>query len=73
MIPIGTKLEPGTKVRYQPEHFTHAESQNGMVKEVRKDCPDAVWVVYHCDGQWKSYYLFTSAKTMLSDLKLGWR
>ena len=68
-----TLLHIGCKVHYQPKHHVDAEWENGIIKEIRDEVTDAVWVVYHCDGRWDKYMDYTSAKTNLCDLKLGWR
>ena len=44
-----------------------------MVKEIRDNVFKAVWVVYDCAGNWDNYVNYTSAKTNLQDLKLGWK
>ena len=66
-------MKVGDKVRYQPEHYGEDRCENGIVKEVRDDVTDAVWVVYNCADQWDRYFDYTSAKTHLRDLKMGWR
>lgn len=71
MIP---KPKVGDLVHYQPDHYKESDKfENGVVKEVRENCDDAVWVVYNCGGEWSRYKDFTSAKTNLRDLCLGWR
>jgi hypothetical protein len=73
MIDIA-KLKIGDKVHYQPEHYVERnEWENGKIKEIRECVEDAVWVVYNCNGEWHRYQDYTSAKTNLRDLKLGWR
>ncbi|GAH05143.1 unnamed protein product [marine sediment metagenome] len=67
------KLKVGDKVHYQPSHFGDSEWENGLIKEIREGVTDAVWVVYNCAGNWHRYKEYTSAKTNLSDLKLGWK
>ena len=66
-------LHIGQCVRYQPKHYGTDKWENGRIKELRAICPDSAWVVYNCANQWDRYYDYTSAKTNLSDLKLGWR
>lgn len=68
-----TKLRIGDKVHYQPPHYGDSKWENGIVKEIRPDVKNGVWVVYNCNGEWHRYEEYTSAKTNLSDLKLGWR
>lgn len=63
----------GDKVHYQPKHYGPDKWENGIVKEVRKNIKDAVWVVYNCNNEWHRYTDYTSAKTNLRDLKKGWR
>ena len=70
---VMNQLHVGDRVRYQPSHYGLDEWENGIVKEVRPGVTDAVWVVYHCAGNWKRYTEYTSAKTDLRDLKVGWR
>ena len=65
-------LHVGDKVHYQPDHFGSDEWENGIIKEIRDDVDDAVWVVYHCAGDWYKYRDYTGAKTNLRDLKIGW-
>ena len=68
-----SKLRVGDKVHYQPEHYKNDEWENGVIKEIRSDRADGVWVVYNCAGNWARYADYTSALTNLRDLKLGWR
>ena len=72
MIDI-SKLKVGDKVYYQPEHYGESDWENGMIKEIRENKMDGVWVVYNCDGNWKKYTDYTGALTNLRDLKIGWR
>lgn len=72
MIDI-TKLHVGDKVHYQPEHYGDSRWENGLIKEIRNDRTDVIWVVYNCGGDWYDYMLYTSACTNLRDLILGWR
>ena len=68
------KPKEGDLVHYQPEHYRlNDEFENGVVKEVRDDVDDAVWVVYNCGGEWSRFREFTAAKTNLRDLCVGWR
>ena len=67
------QLKVGDSVHYQPSHYGEDKWENGVIKEIRKDILDAVWVVYNCGGEWHRYKEYTSAKTNLCDLKLGWR
>lgn len=68
-----SKLRIGDKVYYQPEHYDPEQWENGMVKEIRDNVFKSVWVVYNCAGNWDDYVNYTSAKTNLTDLKLGWK
>ena len=69
-----SELQVGDKVCYQPEHYDIKDHwENGLVKEIRADVFDSVWVVYNCAGNWRLYRNYTSAKTNLRDLKLGWK
>ncbi len=72
MIDIA-KLRIGDKVHYQPGHYEESYWENGIVKEIRENNLEGVWVVYNCNGEWRRYKDYTSALTMLIDLKLGWR
>jgi len=62
----------GDRVRYQPDHYGPGDFENGIVKEVRDGATDSVWVVFHCGGNWRRYMDYTSANTMVADLKHGW-
>jgi hypothetical protein len=68
-----TDLRIGQKVHYQPEYYVLDLWENGIIKEIREDELNHVWVVFNCAGQWKDYKNYTSAKTHLRDLKLGWK
>lgn len=70
---IIAELKVGDKVRYAPSHYKESEFENGIVKEIRRGVSDACWVVYNCAGKWELYHDYTSAKTMLSDLRKGWK
>lgn len=72
MIDIA-KLHIGDKVHYQPSHYEDERWENGLIKEIREGVTDSIWVVYNCGGNWDNYRDYTSAKTNLRDLKLGWR
>ena len=72
MIDI-TTLKVGDEVHYQPDHYGPDEYENGIIKEIRPERIDGVWVVYNCNGEWHRYTDFTSALTNLRDLKRGWR
>jgi len=67
------KLRFGQKVHYQPDHYADHEWENGVIKEIRKDKLDGVWVVYNCNGEWDRFIDYTGCLTNLRDLKLGWR
>jgi len=49
MIDI-TQLRVGDEVHYQPTHYGNERWENGLVKEIREDVVDGVWVVYNCAG-----------------------
>ena len=66
-------LRIGQKVHYQPEHYDKTRWENGIIKEIRQNTLDAVWVVYNCAGEWERYKEYTSAKTSLRDLRHGWK
>jgi hypothetical protein len=66
-------LRIGQKVHYQPKHYGPTRWENGMIKEIREDELDAVWVVYNCNGEWERFKEYTSAKTNLRDLEFGWK
>jgi hypothetical protein len=67
------RLKVGDKVHYKPEHYGDDEWENGIIKEIRANNNDAVFVVYNCNNDWANYKNYTSALTNLRDLKLGWR
>lgn len=74
MINDISKLRIGTKVHYQPEYNVEIDVwENGMIKEIRQEERTGVWVVYNCAGNWNQYKEYTSAKTSLRDLTIGWR
>ena len=66
-------LSVGDLVHYQPEHYGVDKWENGIIKEIRIEVRDAVWVVYHCAGRWGKFKDYTGAKTNLRDLKSGWK
>ena len=68
-----SKLKIGDKVHYQPDHYSDDEFENGMVKEIRDNINDSIFVVYNCNGNWNNFRNYTSALTNLRDLKIGWR
>ena len=72
MLDIAT-LSIGDKVHYQPEHYGDESWENGIIKEIRANNNDSVFVVYDCGGNWDRYTEYTSALTNLRDLKLGWK
>lgn len=72
MIDI-TKLHIGDKVHYQPVHYGDDKWEDGIIKEIRDNKMDGVWVVYNCAGRWDKYMDYTGALTNLRDLKLGWK
>ena len=85
MIEDISKIQIGSKVYYQPEHYigipirtisgktrTINKYENGIVKEVPDNNVTAIKVVYDCNGDWENYKNYTSALTDLRDLNLGW-
>ena len=70
---IIAELEIGDKVHYQPDHYGDNKWENGLVKEIRENVNDGVWVVYNCAGEWHRFKDYTSAKTHPKDLYFGWR
>ena len=68
-----SQLSIGQEVHYQPDHYDTDEWENGVIKEIREERVDGVWVVYHCSGNWHRYTEYTSALTNLRDLKIGWK
>ncbi len=66
-------LRIGQRVHYQPEHYDDTRWENGMIKEIRENTLDAVWVVYNCHGKWGQFKDYTSARTNLRDLRFNWR
>ena len=67
------QLKVGDRVHYQPTHYAQSEWENGIIKEIRAERLDGVWVVYNCAGNWDRYQEYTGALTNLRDLKLGWK
>lgn len=57
-------LPKGTKVTYKPT------GEQGLVKS--HSTHKAVFVVYACAGNWDKYEDYTSQRTNISDLRLGW-
>ena len=45
----------------------------GVVKEIRQNNNNSVFVVYNCNGDWDNFKNYTSTLTSLTDLKLGWK
>lgn len=72
MIDI-SKLKIGDKVCYQPSYYGNDRWENGMVKEIRDNVLDYIWVVYNCNGEWDKFKDYTSALTNIRDLRLGWK
>ena len=66
------KLHVGDKVHYQ-QADGKTQRENGIIKEVREDQTDGVWVVYYCAGDWDNYKNYTGVLTYLRNLKLGWK
>lgn len=66
-------IEVGSKVYYQPSHYSENEWENGIVKEIPNHTNDAVRVVYNCNDDWANYKNYTSALTNIRDLKLNWK
>lgn len=66
-------LRVGDYVHYQPDHYDNDEWENGIIKEIRSDNLEAVFVVYNCAGKWEDYRDYTAALTNLRDLKMGWK
>jgi hypothetical protein len=66
---ITVKPKVGDLVHYQPKHYQERDTfENGVVKEVREEENEAVWVVYNCGGEWSRYIEINSAKTKQRDL-----
>ncbi len=59
-------LKEGDKVHYNP---AFGKQENGIVKAVNTLSAD---VVYCCGGNWEKYKDYTSARTAIKDLELGW-
>lgn len=69
-----SQIKVGDSVHYQPDHYKETDRwENGVVKVIREDIDDAVWVVYNCAGEWHRFQDYTGCKTSLEDLNLGWR
>jgi len=63
----------GDKVHYKPPYYGEDRWENGKVKEIRSDVDDAIWVVFHCAGEWERFTEYTAAMTKIKDLYPGWR
>jgi hypothetical protein len=67
-----TILKPGDKVHYVPyKGAPQSTYENGIVKSL-SDFGNAVFVVYHCNGQWDNYQGYTAALTQKVCLRKGW-
>ena len=62
-------MKPGVKVHYKPGY---GEPENGVVKSINIRNYEAVFVVYHCAGEWDKFNNYTGELTDLKDLHLGW-
>ena len=58
----------GMNVTY---HDGHGKHEIGRIKSLCDD-PAYVFVVYHCDDNWKEYFNYTAARTAVKDLTPGW-
>lgn len=72
MIDNISDLEVGAKVYYRPNYFKPDEHENGIVKEIRENNQDSVFVTFNCNSNWKNYREYTGCLTRLKDLSLGW-
>lgn len=70
---IASELGIGSKVRYQPDHYSSDKWENGIVKEIPSGMDDWVRVVYNCNNDWEHAFDYTSALTRVTHLKKGWR
>ena len=73
MIQDIARIRIGDHVHYQPPYYKATEWENGIVKEVREDDLNYIWVVYHCSREWDRFEEYTSVRTNVRDLFLGWR
>ena len=64
-----TKFKEGQKVHYDPIHGSGA--QNGMVKSITNN-EAGIFVVYHCNDDWKDYRNYTAQLTPAIEVKDGW-
>ena len=62
------ELSIGDRVHY---YKSPGVWENGIVKELR--WPDGVWAFYGIDSDWNNFGAYTTAKTELRDLFMGWR
>jgi hypothetical protein len=61
----------GDKVHYMPTYMQAQDQwQNGIIKRVEGT---AIWVVYHCAGEWDRFQDYTGERTFAGDLFEGWR
>lgn len=72
MIDSILDVKVGDKVHYVSYHDS-TQHENGVVKTIRDDVDSAVWVVYHCGGDWDNFMNYTGARTNLADLTPGWK
>ena len=56
-------LKIGDRIIYLPT------GDKGIVKSVKGD---SVYVVYHCDENWREYNNYTAELTSISSIKKGW-
>lgn len=63
-------LKEGDHVTYWPAYKIKGEI--GIVKRVREDNDQYVFVVYNCAGNWEHYQDYTAASSPIKDLFKGW-
>lgn len=66
-----------TQTRHQSHYLPKAREgkdapENGIIKTIPKDQPEAIFVVYDCNNDWDNYKDYTAALTKIEDLKIGW-
>jgi len=59
------------KIHYIPFNGCDpSKHENGIIKAIQNE--KYVFVVYHCNGDWKNIDNYTAASTRTTDLKDGW-
>lgn len=62
-------IKPGDTVTYTP-HCPNPISKIGVVKSIADETH--LFVVYHCNGDWKEYQNYTAQNTDIKYLTMTW-